>query len=138
MTDETRPVVLMVEDDLLLRNIADQVFKEKFDATSCEDAHSALSYMAKHTPDAILLDIMLPDMSGFELLERWRADPALNDVAIIMFTNLSDPKDRKKATELGSDGYYVKADLDVTDLPELITKHIKKRRNPGWSWLPGR
>ncbi len=126
----------MVEDDLMLRNIADRVFTEKFNATSCEDAHSALSYMKQHTPDAVLLDIMLPDMSGIELLERWRGDETYANTAIIMFTNLSETKDRKKAMELGADGYYVKANIDVTDLPDLIVKHIKKRRNPGWSWLP--
>lgn len=136
MTDETRPIVLMVEDDMLLRDIADRVFKTEFDATSCEDARSALSYMTTHHPDAILLDIMLPDISGFELLERWRTDQSLNDIAIVMFTNLSDSSDRKKAMDLGADGYYIKANLDVTDLPDLIRKHIKKRRNPGWSWLP--
>lgn len=137
MNDEKRPIVLMVEDDLLLRDIVDRVFKTEFDATSCEDAHAALSYMTTHHPDAILLDIMLPDMSGFKLLERWRGDESLNDVAIIMFTNLSDPLDRKKAMDLGADGYYIKANLEVTDLPDLTRKHIKKRRNPDWSWLPG-
>jgi DNA-binding response OmpR family regulator len=131
-----RPVLLMVEDDLILRNIADHVFATTFDATSTADARSALSYTKQRVPDVILIDIMLPDMSGFDLLKQWRADERFKDTAMIMFTNLSSDEDKKKAKDLGADGYYVKVDIEITDLPAIILKHIKKRRNPGWNWLP--
>ena len=75
---------------------------------------------------------MLPDMSGFDLLEGWRKEERFDETAMVMFTNLSDSVQRKQASELGADGYYVKADVDINDLPHIIEKHIDKKRKKGW------
>lgn len=116
---------------MVLRNIAGNLLSKHFDATCALNGVSARSYLKTHTPDAFLIDIMLPDASGFDLLAEWRANDTYNDSAMIMFTNLSESADRKRALDLGADGYYVKADIDISELPDIITKHIKKRRGKG-------
>ena len=124
--------VLMVEDDLVLRNVAGKYLSQKFNAVCVMNGHSARAETAKQVPDAILIDIMLPDIDGFQLLEGWRKDTKFDNTAMIMFTNLSETFDRTKAEELGADAYYIKADVDVAELPTIIEKHIKKRRKKGW------
>lgn len=131
MADE-RFKVLMVEDDMVLRNIAGQYLSKLMDAECVLNGNSALAYTKNTVPDAVLIDIMLPDIDGFTLLETWRADERFNDTALIMFSNLSEQSDQKKALDMGADAYYVKADVDIATLPDIIEKHIKKRRKKGW------
>ncbi|NBD74208.1 response regulator [Patescibacteria group bacterium] len=128
---EGKPVVLMVEDDMVLRNIAGNILSKYFDATAALNGASARSFLKQRRPDAFLIDIMLPDTSGFDLLAEWRAIEEYDESAMIMFTNLSESADRKRAMDLGADGYYVKADIDISDLPDIINRHIKKRRGKG-------
>lgn len=130
--EEQKPVVLMIEDDMVLRNIAGGILSKYFDATCTLNGNSALSFTKTRVPDAFLIDIMLPDISGLDLLEQWRADSRFDESAMIVFSNLSDNTQKRRAKELGADAYYVKADVDVYKLPAVIERHIARKRKKGW------
>ena len=112
--------VFVVEDDPLLRNLLSIRFeKSAFPYEIKSDGESALPAMDIFKPDIILLDLMLPGMSGFDILAKIKQNPQLAEVPVMIFSNRDSQEDRKKAKELGAVGFYVKA---MTDLAELIEK----------------
>jgi CheY-like chemotaxis protein len=82
------------------------------------DGVEALAKVAEHHPDLLLLDVMMPRMSGFEVCRRLKADPATKDIQILMVTALSELGDIEKATEVGTDDFVSKP---VNKL-ELLTR----------------
>lgn len=68
----------------------------------------ALDEIRGHRPDLVLLDIMLPDISGYQIIQAMRADPALSDVRVLMMTARGSVVERKKGLELGADGFIAK------------------------------
>ena len=86
-------------------------------------ARAALVDLAAHTPDLIILDVMMPEMSGLDMLKSVRADPRTAAVPVVVFTALSDEKTRREATRLGAHGFVVKGD-GWPALQAEIQKHI--------------
>lgn len=127
---DTRLKVLMVEDDSFLQNIAGKVIGNKFDVHYATDGSTVIKEAESFSPDAILLDIVLPgEMSGFDILEQLRKDEKVAKAAIIMFTNLGQEDDKKKAFALGADSYLVKADFDIDSLERVVREQVAKKRS---------
>ncbi|MDO8566928.1 MAG: response regulator [bacterium] len=122
--------VLMVEDDSFLQTITGKVIGGIFDLRYAADGPTALKEAESFSPDVILLDIVLPgDLSGFGILEHLRADNKNAKTVIIMFTNLGQEDDKKRALALGADDYLVKADFDIGSLERLIRERVAKKRS---------
>jgi DNA-binding response OmpR family regulator len=120
--------VLMVEDDPFLQSIAGKVIGAIFDLRYVADGKEALKEVLAFEPDIILLDVVLPgDMSGFDILRELRKDEKNAKIPIIMFTNLGQEEDKKKALALGVDGYLVKADFDIASLENIIREQVAKK-----------
>jgi DNA-binding response OmpR family regulator len=120
--------VLMVEDDPFLQSIAGKVIGSAFDLRYVADGKEALKEVTLFQPDIILLDVVLPgEMSGFDILRELRADEKNAKTPIIMFTNLGQDEDKKKALALGVDGYLVKADFDIASLEHIIREQVAKK-----------
>jgi len=112
--------VYVVEDDPLLRNLLSIRFeKSSFPYEFSSDGQKAAPAMLQFKPDVILLDLMLPGKSGFEILSELKKVPELAAVPVLIFSNRDSQEDRKKAKELGAVGFHVKA---MTDLSELVEK----------------
>ena len=112
--------VYVVEDDPLLRNLLSIRFERaQFEYKVNGNGQNAVAEVAEFKPAVIILDLMLPGIDGFEVLESLRADEQTRDVPVIVFSNRDGQNDRKRAAELGAAGFYVKA---MTDLSELVTK----------------
>src|SRR5882672_1429977 len=109
-TEIKKPRLLLIEDNPDTRQIYKDVFeREGFQVLLAEDGEKGLSYARATLPDVILLDLMLPKISGFELLGRLRADTETHDLPVVIFSALADSADRQKAAELGVAEYSVKA-----------------------------
>jgi len=118
--------VYIVEDDPLLRNLLSVCLqKSSFPHEFSTDGHLALNSIRQFRPDVIILDLMLPGKSGFEVLEEIKADDTVKDVPVIVFSNRDGQADRKKAKELGAVGFYVKAMTDLSELVETIESLVK-------------
>ena len=111
--------VLIVEDEPLLGNLLKQrLTKEGFAVTLVRDGEEAFRSLQAEIPDLVLLDIILPKVSGFELMERIQSDPVLGErkIPIVVISNLGQEGDVQKGQELGAIGYLVKAQLSIEDL----------------------
>jgi len=112
--------VYVVEDDPLLRNLlAIKLNKSFFPHEFSKNGDGAVANMKRFKPDTIILDLMLPGMSGFDILASLKKEPDLKDVPVIVFSNKDGSEDRLRAKELGANCFYVKA---MTDLSELVEK----------------
>jgi two-component system alkaline phosphatase synthesis response regulator PhoP len=105
-----RPPRVLVADDhpqgaeLLEAYLGDSGFELR----TAADGEQTLKLVASWQPDLILLDVMMPRLSGFEVCKRLRADPATRDVAVLMITALDQPSDVERAVEAGTDEFLSK------------------------------
>jgi DNA-binding response OmpR family regulator len=121
--------VLMIEDDSFLQNITGKVIGSMFEVRYVTDGPAAIQEVETFAPDIVLLDIILPgEMNGFDILKALRTDEKNANIPIVMFTNLGQEEDKKKAFSLGADGYLVKADFDIESLERVIREQVVKKR----------
>jgi DNA-binding response OmpR family regulator len=121
--------VMLVEDDSFLRDIcAKKLSKEGFEVYEAIDGEEALKIVEKVNPDIVLLDIILPAIDGFEVLEKIRSNPNLKTqkVPIIMLSNLGQKDDIEKALKIGANDYLVKAHFNTEEIIEKIKKELGK------------
>lgn len=118
--------VFVVEDDPLLRNLLSiRLERSSFPYEFSVDGKGALPTMKQFRPDIIILDLMLPGRSGFEVLAEIKGDDNLKEIPVIIFSNRDGQDDRRKAKELGAVGFYVKAMTDLSELIEMIESYVK-------------
>lgn len=117
--------ILLVEDDLGLATVYQQRLEaEGFSIRHVPNGEDALSAAIEYKPDLILLDVMMPKISGFDVLDILRNTPETTNVKVVMLTALSQPKDKDKATSLGADDYLVKSQVVIADVVDRIKHHL--------------
>ena len=115
--------ILLVEDNVMIRDLYRiALVNKQYSVDVANDAESTYNRLSMTKPDCILLDIMLPGVSGLEILKELRTNPAYGcqDKKIIILTNLAQRSVTDNAIQNGADGYIVKADILPKDLPEII------------------
>jgi DNA-binding response OmpR family regulator len=121
--------VFIVEDDAAI----DKAYSVKFahegiNVKIAEDGEEALEILNKgYFPSLILLDLMLPKKSGFEVLEEIKQNPKLKDIPVLILTNLAQEVDASRGLTLGAKEYLVKADLRIEDLVKKVKKYLGKK-----------
>jgi DNA-binding response OmpR family regulator len=117
--------ILLVEDDDALANVYETRLKaEGFDLRRVPNGEDALAAALDYRPDLILLDVMMPKVSGFDVLDILRNTAETTNMKIIMLTALSQGSDRQRAEELGVDDYLVKSQVVIADVVERIKHHL--------------
>jgi putative two-component system response regulator len=105
--------LLLVEDDALLTRLYQKRFtKDGHTVITAKDGEEGLELIGKEQPDLVLLDIMMPKLSGLEMLERIKANPATRNVPVIILTNLAGEEEQARAFGLGAVAYIVKSSHD--------------------------
>ena len=97
---------------------------EGFKVTTAYDGEKGLEQAKKVVPDVILLDLVLPKMSGFDVLREIKLDKKVRDVPVILLTNLSQKSDVEKGLKLGADDYLIKAHFMPSEVVEKIKKIV--------------
>jgi DNA-binding response OmpR family regulator len=119
--------IRLVEDDMALRDIYSARFMaEGYEVVTASDDEQALTVAVKEKPDLIILDVMMPKISGFDVLDILRATPETKDTKIIMMTALSQASDIEKGKSLGADEYLVKSQVTLTDVVEKAKEVLAK------------
>ncbi|MEA3249757.1 MAG: response regulator [Patescibacteria group bacterium] len=119
--------VLIVEDDVFLRKILATKFgKEGFEVRVAEDGVEALDMLRQAKPSLVLLDLILPKVSGFEVLTEMRTDEGLKDVPVIVLSNLGQEEDHERATELGAIAFMTKADYSINQVVMKVKEEYAK------------
>ena len=117
--------ILLVEDDMALSAVyRSRLEIEGFDVREANNGEDALSATVEYRPDLILLDVMMPKISGFDVLDILRNTPETANVRIIMLTALSQPKDKERAESLGVDDYLVKSQVVIGDVVARVKHHL--------------
>ncbi len=120
--------VLVIEDEPDLRSTLQFNLKsENYKVTTASDGASALAEISKNIPDLILLDLMLPDMSGLEICKKIRGESFSDKVSIIMLTAKGEEVDRVVGFELGADDYVVKP-FSVRELMLRVSSILKRSK----------
>ena len=124
--------VLLVEDDPFLSSLLkNRLQKEGLEVNLAKDGEEALNSLKSAKPDLILLDLILPKKSGFEVMEEIRNDPQMQsqEVPIIIISNLGQPEDISRGEELGAIEYFVKAKTSIDELVQKIKDFLISSKN---------
>lgn len=122
---DAKKKILLVEDDEALAAVyKSRLDIEGFETKEVHNGEDALSEAVAFKPDLILLDAMMPKISGFDVLDILRNTPETAQVRVIMLTALSQPKDKERAESLGVNDYLVKSQVVIGDVIERVKFHL--------------
>jgi DNA-binding response OmpR family regulator len=118
--------ILIIEDDNFLQGLeAGKLKKENYDIITASTGEEAMKKISEPAIDLIMLDLVLPNFDGFEILKKIRETNATKKVPVIVFSNLSEDKDIKKAGSLGANDFMIKSNFTLEELIEHINKILK-------------
>ncbi len=113
--------ILIAEDDRFLQNIYRvKLTKEGFEVRVAGDGQEFLEELKTFTPDVILLDLVMPVVDGFTVLQTVKSDPKFKNIPVIVTSNLGQDEDVKKAMKLGAKDYIIKSDTALSGIIEKI------------------
>ena len=114
--------ILLIEDDKFLRELmVKKLLTMDYDVTSAVDGESGLSMIKEVKPDVVLLDLILPGINGFEVLEKAKQDPEIADIPVIILSNLGQKEDIERGQKLGAADFMIKAHFT----PQEVVNKIK-------------
>ncbi|MCL2280506.1 response regulator [Candidatus Saccharibacteria bacterium] len=123
--DGVKKKILLVEDDETLALVYKQRLElEGFEVEHVNNGENALDMAVKFMPELILLDVMMPKLSGFDVLDILRNTPQTRNIRIVMLTALSQPKDAERAKKLGADDFLVKSQVVIGDVVARIKRQL--------------
>jgi len=119
--------ILFIEDEFTLQETMGKFLeREGYKIIHALDGKIGLQLAKKEKPDLILLDLVLPKLSGFEVLKKIKEDEKIQNTPVIVLTNLGSSEDIKKILELGATTFLIKADQNLKDIAEKIKYALKE------------
>ncbi len=119
-------IILLVEDEpTLQKTLSLALQQEGYEVKNALDGEIGLKLARETNPNLVLLDLILPKIDGFEVLDELKKDDATKDIPVIVLTNLESTQDIEKALALGATSYLVKANYDLKDVIEKVKENIK-------------
>ncbi|MCA9326188.1 response regulator [Candidatus Saccharibacteria bacterium] len=123
--DNNNKRILLVEDDDALANVYQMRLEaEGFTVRRVANGEEALAAALAFKPDLVLLDVMMPKVSGYDVLDILRNTPETANLKVIMLTALSQESDKQRAEALGVDDYMVKSQVVIADVVDRIRHHL--------------
>ncbi|MBU0706835.1 response regulator [Patescibacteria group bacterium] len=117
--------VLIIEDEASVIEVYKNELKNSdIELIVAEDGQVGLEKAKKEKPNAILLDLILPKMHGFEFLEKIKGDPDTQNIPVVILSNLGGEMNKTKAKDLGVDDYFVKTDMKFSEVIEKLSEHM--------------
>jgi CheY-like chemotaxis protein len=118
--------VMVVEDDALLSQVLSKALTaEGFSVISVKDGLDAISLGKKHIPDVILLDLILPSLDGFGVLENLKSDNTTKNIPVAVISNLDNVADIKSVKVLGAEEFFIKANTELEKIVKFVKSKIK-------------
>jgi DNA-binding response OmpR family regulator len=119
--------VLLVEDDRFLRRACEASLQQRgFDVRTATDGEEGLALATSQRFDIILLDLLMPKKPGIEVLAALKSNESTARIPVLILSNSSREEDKRRAVELGADGYYVKANLSLKALGDEVGRLVGK------------
>jgi putative two-component system response regulator len=120
--------ILLVDDDKSNIHILVDAFGGEYKIVVAMDGESALQILGSETPDLILLDIMMPGLNGFEVLEFLKSSPATVNIPVIFLSSKSGPEDLARGLELGAT-YFLTKPFEIRDVKACISSFLQRTGN---------
>lgn len=118
--------IMLVEDDKNLSAIyKDRLLAEGYDIVAAHDGEEALAMAVNEKPNLIIADVMMPKISGFDMLDILRSTPETKNTRVIMMTALSQAEDQQRAAKLGADKYLVKSQVTLDDVARVVREVLE-------------
>jgi putative two-component system response regulator len=115
-----RSTILVVDDTADNLTLMSELLKDLYKVKVANSGEKALKYMqGDHKPDLVLLDIMMPGLSGYDVIRELKSNPATRDIPVIFLTAMSAAEDEKKGLEMGAADYVTKGGNDYCRRPRL-------------------
>jgi len=124
MAGKQKKIFLVEDDPFLSALLKSRLTKEGFDVIHVKDGEEAVNLLRDIKPDIILMDIILPRKSGFEVMEEMKADPQISNAPVMIISNLGQDSDIQRGKELGAVEYFVKAKISIDELIEKIKEFL--------------
>ncbi|PIS38812.1 MAG: response regulator [Candidatus Nealsonbacteria bacterium CG08_land_8_20_14_0_20_43_11] len=117
--------ILIIEDETIMLNLLRRkLLGDGYEVYSAGDGEEGLEKMKEVKPDLVLLDIVMPKLSGIEVLERLQTEKEIKDIPIIVISNSGQPVEIDKAKKLGAKDWLVKTEFDPREVREKVEKQI--------------
>ena len=119
--------ILLIEDEEIMVNLLERkLIQEGYDVSVARDGQKGLASMKKINPDIILLDIIMPRMSGFEVMEEMQKDDDLKKIPVIVISNSGQPVEIDRIKELGAKDWLIKTEFDPREVLDKVVRQIGK------------
>jgi DNA-binding response OmpR family regulator len=122
--NESKKIMLIEDDKFLSTLVKTRLERDGFVVVQAFDGEQATSMLRTEKPDLIVMDLIMPKMNGFEVLQSISITPGLEKVPVVVLSNLAQDADIQKARELGAKEYFVKVKISIDDLLERIKSLI--------------
>ena len=123
--------ILIAEDEeFLARAVKDNLEVEGYDVQIAENGEEAVKLIRKRVPDMILLDLLMPKKDGFYVLEELKNNPEWKLIPVVVFWNLGDDTNLKKAISMGANDYFVKAQHPIEEVIDKVKEYVSGRGKP--------
>ncbi len=115
--------ILIIEDDNLLSNMYSKIFASKnYEVICAFDGEDGFEKAKKEKPNLILLDIMMPKLNGFQVLEKLKSESDTKNIPVVMLTNLAGERDAESAYQLGAVKYIIKSQYKPKEIEDIVSK----------------
>lgn len=121
----TKKILIVEDEEALQKAMTEFLTAENFTVAAASDGERGLALAKTEDPDLILLDIILPKMDGYAVLDGLKKDPVTQNIPVILLTNLESAEDIQKAFEKGATTYLVKSDYKLEDVVKKIKETLK-------------
>lgn len=119
--------ILLVEDEeIMIDLLQKKLTKEGYKVTVATDGEAGLRTMKEEKPDVVLLDIIMPKMGGFEVMEEMTKDKVLKQIPVIIISNSGQPVELDRAKKLGAKDWLIKTEFDPQEVVDKVVKQIGK------------
>lgn len=120
--------VLSIEDDAFLSSlVAGKLVENGLSVVTASTGKEGIEKAKTEKPDVILLDLMLPDMGGFDILKTIKADPETKDIPVIILSNLGGREEIEESVRLGAEGYLIKSNVLPQEVADMVNERISAK-----------
>ena len=120
MTKKVKHILIAEDEEAYSRVLKYKLEDEGFTVSTAINGAEALKGAQNKKPDLLLLDLIMPVMDGFEVLEKWSKDAVLKKIPVIVLSNLGQEEDIKRTTALGAKDYFIKTDMELVKVVEKV------------------
>jgi response regulator RpfG family c-di-GMP phosphodiesterase len=124
--ERTRSLILVVDDNPAILEVLADCLQEDYEVVTASNGLEAVEYMEREVPDLVLLDVVMPELSGYDVCRRMKDDARTRDVPAIIVTSLEDPREKKKAFQAGAVDFIDKP-IQVEELKARVGLHLSLR-----------